>query len=78
MDYLFCAFNITRDIKNFVQIWFYLIKLKSEQKVPEQTSDPQINVGLYKDRTEQTSDLQTSDWYKRQTGTNVGLRQTSD
>ena len=28
--------------------------------------------------TVQTSDLQTSDWYKRQIGTNVGLVQTSD
>ena len=36
------------------------------------------NVGLYKGRTVQTSDLQTPDWYKRRTGTNVGLRQTSD
>ena len=36
------------------------------------------NVGLYKGRTVQTSDLQTPDWYKRRTETNVGLVQTSD
>ena len=36
------------------------------------------NVGRYKGRTEQTSDLQTSEWYKRRTGTNVGLVQTLD
>ena len=35
-------------------------------------------VRRYKSRTVQTSDLQTSDWYKRRTGTNVRLRQTSD
>ena len=29
-------------------------------------------------QTVQTSDLQTSDWYKRRTGTNIGLVQTSD
>jgi len=27
----FCPVNMTRDMKNFVQIWFYLIKFKSEQ-----------------------------------------------
>ena len=37
-----------------------------------------INVRSYKGRTVQKSDLQTSDWYKRQTGTNVGLVQTAD
>ena len=41
------------------------------------------NVGRYKVRTVQTSDLQMSVWYKRRTGTNVrltnvGLVQTSD
>ena len=37
------------------------------------------NVGRYKGRTVQTSDLQTSNWYKRRTaGTHVGLRQTSN
>ena len=29
------------------------------------------NVGRYKGQTVQTSDLQTSDWYKRRTSTNV-------
>ena len=36
------------------------------------------NVGRHKDRTVQTSDLQTSDWYKHRTGTDVGLGQTLD
>ena len=36
------------------------------------------NVGRYKSRTVQTSDLQTSDWYKRRTCTYVGPVQTSD
>ena len=50
--------------------------------VPVQTSDPQTSdftkVGQYKRRTVQPSDLQTSDWYKRRTSTNVGPVQTSD
>ena len=36
------------------------------------------NVGRYKGRPVKTSDLQTSDWYKCKTDTNVGLVQTSD
>ena len=36
------------------------------------------NFGRNKGRTVQTSDLKTSDWNKRQTGTNVRLVQTSD
>ena len=36
------------------------------------------NVGRYKGRTVKTSDLQTSNWYKSRTRTNVGLGQTSD
>ena len=36
------------------------------------------NVGRYKGRTVPTSDLQTSVWYKRRTGTNIGLVETSD
>ena len=36
------------------------------------------NVGRYKGRKVLTFDLQTADWYKRRTGTNVELGQTSD
>ena len=36
------------------------------------------HIGRYKGRTVQTTDLHTSDWYKRRTGTNVGPVQTSD
>ena len=36
------------------------------------------NIRRYKGWTVQTLNLQTSDWYKHRTGTNVGLVQTSD
>ena len=55
----------------------YLYKRRTYKRRTVQTSDLQTsdrtNVGQEKGRT-----VQTSDWYKRQTGTNIGLVQTSD
>ena len=50
-------------------------------KVPltkQRSRTTSTNVGRYQGRTLQTSDLQTLDWYKRRTSTNVEPVQTSD
>ena len=55
-----------------------ILILHTHQKDGTSTNVGPTNIGLYKGRTVQTADLQTSDWYKCRTGTNVGLVQKSD
>ena len=74
-------------------LWFYAVLLYSKLGVRKicclhyilskctvgnSTNVGPTNVGRYKGRTVQTSDLQTSDWYKRRTWINVRPVQTSD
>ena len=69
-------------IKLYIRYWINKGRLALFYKVLVQTLDPQTSdgtkVGQYKGRSVQMLDLQTSDWHKRRTGTNVGLLQKLD
>ena len=78
--YVFIYLSLTvyvSSISVFVSIYLSLFNCLCKYSGTSTNVGP-TNVGLYKGRTVQTSDLQTPDWYIRRTGTNVGLRQTSD